>query len=116
MSRGHRFDELQPPWVAFPDLTPDELSRHLKQGLIEAWVDAHWRPFWASLDREEREGYFEYWDASEEWRETIRFFFEPDPDYDPIADQLESEEYLRVMREKRQREKRSLLSRIFGRR
>jgi hypothetical protein len=115
MQGVHRFDEIQPPWVAFPDLTIETFSRHLTQGLVEAWVDQHWRPFWASLDREERTAYLDYWDASPEWREAVEFFFEPDPNFDAESDAAESREYLASAREERREPRRSLLGRIFKR-
>jgi hypothetical protein len=116
LSATHRFDELPPPWVAFPEIPPNELVRHLKQGLVELWVDQHWRPFWASLTREDKEGYLEYWDASPEWRETIAFHFERDPNFDAESDALESEEYLAEFRARHSAKPRSFFSRLFGKR
>lgn len=83
-----------PPWEAFPEIQPDDLVAHLRQGAAEPWFDREWRPFWASLDGEQRELYLQHWSASLAWREAMSVF-DVDPDLDLEADARESEEYLR---------------------
>ena len=109
------FDELPPPWVAFPDVPADEFVQHLKQGPVELWADQSWRPFWASLSSSDREAYLDYWDASPEWRETLAFHFERDPDFDARSDALESEEFLTARRAAPSPKRPSLFSRLFKR-
>ena len=105
----------QPPWMVFPHLKPDELSRHLKQGVAEPWFDQKWRPFWSALTAFEKNQYLDFWHASEAWKEALKFFFDGDDDIDGEADRRESEEYLGTRRnELRQRP--SLLARLFRRR
>jgi hypothetical protein len=87
-----------PPWKAFPEIQPDELVAHLRQGAAEPWFDQEWRPFWASLDEGQRERYLQHWSASPAWRDAM-MVFDVDPDLDLEADARESEEYLRHLQE-----------------
>jgi|SRR3954447_12692320 hypothetical protein len=107
-------DGCEPPWIAFPRLDPDELSRHLKQGVAEPWFDQKWRPFWSALSETQRLQYLDHWKASAQWRDAIHFFFEESSDVDAQTDAAESERYLEELRRKRGG-KRSLLDRIFRR-
>jgi hypothetical protein len=111
----HQLNEVQPPWVAFPELTVAELSRQLKQGAVEAWADQHWRPFWSSLDPEDRAGYLDYWDATPDWRVAIAFVFERDPNFDAESDAAESREHLESLRAKQNVSSTSLFGRLFKR-
>jgi hypothetical protein len=65
----------EPPWLVFPSIDPAELSQHLKQGVAEPWFDQRWRPFWASLDAEQRQQYLDFWMARPAWRDAIAFHF-----------------------------------------
>jgi hypothetical protein len=114
MSSPQFIHECQPPWVVFPQLNPDELSRHLKQGAAEPWFDQEWRPFWSSLSEAQRAEYLSYWRAPSKWREAIRFFFEELPHIDQQADATESEHYLEEFRRRRTK-KLSFLARLFRR-
>lgn len=87
----------QPPWVVFPEIQPDELARHLEQGAAEVWFDEVWRPFWRRLSEGERAEYLTHWQASDDWREAIRFHFDA-PDFDLEADAAESAAYLEQVR------------------
>jgi hypothetical protein len=107
-------DGCEPPWIVFPRLDPDELSRHLKQGVTEPWFDQKWRPFWLSLSEAQRVQYLDHWKAPARWRDAINFFFEVPSDADAQADAAESERYLEEFRRGRT-DKRSLLDRIFRR-
>jgi hypothetical protein len=73
MSRPDLFDACQPPWVVFPDIAPDELAAHLKQGAAEPWFDQVWRPFWSALTDLQRAQFLDRWQASSAWRERSRF-------------------------------------------
>lgn len=87
-------EQCRPPWIAFPELNPNELAGFLRQGATEAYFYDLWRPFWESLDAGQRAHYLDHWNASPEWREAIHFHFEEDPDFDAEADMRESKEYL----------------------
>jgi hypothetical protein len=67
-------DACPPPWKAFPDIPPEDLVAYLKQGLTEAWFDQRWRPFWSSLNDEQREQYLRHWSASPAWRDALSVF------------------------------------------
>jgi len=89
-------DELKrmmPPWKVFPEISPDDISAHTRQGRAEPYFDAVWRPFWSSLSAQERTEYFDHWAATAEWREAMTIF-DLDPDLDLEADARESEAYL----------------------
>jgi hypothetical protein len=114
MSESQFLDDCQPPWIVFPRLDPDELSRHLKQGVAEPWFDQNWRPFWSSLSQEQRAEYLDHWHAPQDWRDAVRFFFEEQSKVDPAIDAAESDHYLEEFRRSRT-SKRSLLDRLFRR-
>lgn len=63
-----------PPWKAFPDIPPADLVAYLKQGVTEAWFDKRWRPFWNSLNDEQRDQYLQHWSASPAWRDALSIF------------------------------------------
>lgn len=113
MSRFAFLEQCEPPWVAFRQLQVEELASHLKQGTAEPWFDQKWRPFWASLSSSERRQYLDHWQATPEWREALRFFFEETPDFDAEADLAESEKHLEEFR--RRKPKSSLFDRLFRR-
>ena len=98
MSDSDFLQECKPPWVVFPEIEPQELSRYLKQGVTEAWFDQQWRPFWLELTPEEKREYLEHWKATEAWREAIAFHFEEEEEFDLEADARESAEYLEQWR------------------
>jgi len=94
---------IPPPWVAFPDIEPAELSRYLKQGATEAWFDQQWRPFWSSLSPDQQRDYLDRWHATTEWREAVAFYFNSDPAFDIEQDGRESEAYLAAWRKNRKK-------------
>lgn len=114
MSRRDLFETCQPPWVVFPDIAPDELSVHLKQGAAEPWFDQVWRPFWSGLTALERAQFLDHWQASPAWREAIAFHFDGQEKVDLAADGAESERYLDAFRRGRA-PKRSFLDRLLRR-
>ena len=114
MASASFLNDCQPPWAAFPDIDPDELPRYLKQGVTEVWFDQIWRPFWQSLSQTERVEYLRHWGANERWRDAIREAFDP-PDFDLAADAAGSEREIAEARG-RKGSRRSLWSRLFGRR
>jgi len=108
--------DTSPPWQVFPFLTPDGLAGHLRQGIAEPWFDQVWRPFWAGLSVDARAQYLDHWQATPEWKAAIKFYFEPDPEFDAEADARESELYLKVQREQQKAAKPSFLDRLLGKR
>jgi hypothetical protein len=93
--------DLIPPWVAFPQMDPVELSTD--QGLLGAWSTQVWWPFWTVLSEAEREIYLDHWKASDEWRQWLHFSFDVDPDFDAEADLAESEAWLKERAAERDR-------------
>jgi hypothetical protein len=65
---------VEPPWVVFPKLSPDDLP--VNQGEAEPWFDQIWRPFWQQLTADQRAAYHAHWKSTDAWRDSIRFFFE----------------------------------------
>jgi len=103
-----------PPWQAWPQIAPGELSQFLKQGATEAWFDQQWRPFWNSLSSDQRREYLGFWHASPDWREAITFHFGSDTDVDQEEDARESEALLNSERQRPAKEP-GRLSRLFRR-
>ena len=112
MSESGFVRACQPPWLVFPDLDPDELSRHLKQGVAEPWFDQQWRPFWSRLSPLQKEQYLDFWTASPDWRAALAFAFDQDGAFDAEADVRESAEYLQQRRSNGM-DKRSVWDRFF---
>jgi hypothetical protein len=79
-----------PPWQVFPQLQPHELGA--TQGQQEAWLDSVWRPFWQALNDAERESYLNFWRATKDWREWIRFVCERPTGFDAAQDAAEAQE------------------------
>ncbi len=99
MTDSTHFNDVKPPWLAFPEIVAGELAAYLKQGATEAWFDQVWRPFWGALDRREKSAYLEQWRASPEWIDAIKNAFDTPDDFDVDADARESEAHLRSLRE-----------------
>jgi hypothetical protein len=114
MNEAAFLHQCPPPWKAFPQLTPDGLASHLKQGVTDAWFDQQWRPFWSGLSVEQKNEYLESWRATAEWRDALAFHFDDQSPVDLKADAAESEEYLASRRTPVHR--RFGLGRIFGNR
>jgi hypothetical protein len=110
--RERHWERQLPPWKVFPAFTPSMLPA--TQGAEESWFDEEWRPFWASLSPLERHAYLDHWDATEEWRDALEFFFSKPPEFDSEADAHESAAYLRQQGSVGKR-KRSLWKRLTGR-
>jgi len=108
-------NQCPPPWIAFPAIEPDTLPAHMRQGAAEPWFDQQWRPFWMSLTPAQQERYLSHWKASQEWRDALAFFFNPDWEADAAQDAAESEQLLQASRTARAAAKPSLLSRWFRR-
>ena len=68
-------DELPPPWVAVPDLQPDDPAT---QGMAEAYVVLNWLPFWQTLAADGKAAYLDRWQASPEWRAAIALRYDWD--------------------------------------
>jgi hypothetical protein len=61
-------EEWPPPWVALPDLSPDDPAT---QGMAEAYIVLSWLPFWQTLSPAAKAEYLDRWHASAEWRDAI---------------------------------------------
>lgn len=72
-------------------MQPDEVGA--RQGLEEVWVDQVWRPHWSTLTPQQRDAYLAHWQANPEWQYAIHATFDPDPEFDPVADLAESLQY-----------------------
>lgn len=90
LSMKTSLSELLPPSVVFPDLKTWD-SRN--QGLVEAYIDLNWLPFWNGLSLEEKAAYLDRWQVSEEWRREIAECYDADPE-ELAAEARESEAYL----------------------
>lgn len=64
--------EIEPPWIAFPH---SESVGGWNQGYNEEWKRNVWMPFWSGLSDDERNAYFERWQPSEDWRQTLTEFW-----------------------------------------
>lgn len=69
-------DEYPPPWVALPDLQPEDPAT---QRLAEAYIVLNWYPFWSSLTPAQKASYLDRWNASAEWRDAIAARYDADP-------------------------------------
>jgi hypothetical protein len=105
----------EPPWVVFPFIDPDELPRHLKQGLAEPWFDQCWRPFWNGLSNERKQQYLDQWQATPQWRDAIGFVFGTLYELDAESDAVEMARWEARWADRRQAQgaKPSLWSRLF---
>jgi hypothetical protein len=112
MNDSTRFSQIKPPWIVFPQIVAGELVAYLKQGATEAWFDQAWRPYWVSLDTDEKSAYLRHWNASPEWIDAISHAFDPPDDFDIEADARESHAYLRDPHNRLP--KRAWWSRVFG--
>ena len=112
MTDADFLDGSPPPWVVFPEIAPEELAAHLRQGTTEVWFDQYWRPFWASLTESQRAQYLEHWSASPAWKEALGIFT-AHVGVDLAADAAESEEYLKRWRAENP-VKRPFWRRLFG--
>lgn len=102
-----------PPWRVFPQIDPQTLPVHLRQGEAEPWFDQQWRPFWATLTAEQKVQYLDHWQASPDWRAAIAFHFDHTWAADAATDAAESSQHQEQLRQTRA--KPSLLARWFGR-
>lgn len=76
-SRLESGDEIEPPWIAFPNSLPFSW----RQGYREEWKNSVWIPFWQRLSEAERVHYLNrYEPPSEEWRETLTIYWAGKPD------------------------------------
>lgn len=104
---------MVPPWQVFPEISPNDLSAHTRQGRAETYFDEIWRPFWASLTEQQKAEYFNHWGASAQWREAMSIF-DVDPNLDLEADARESEAYFaELRRQQAAHPKRSLWKRLL---
>ena len=99
MTTSTHFNDVQPPWIAFPEIAANELVAYLKQGATEAWFDQVWRPFWVALETSQKSAYLQHWNASPEWAQAIIDAFDAPDDFDAEADARESDAHLRELRE-----------------
>jgi hypothetical protein len=65
-------EEIEPPWVAFPNNSP---VFGWNQGFQESWKTNIWLPFWRSLSAEKQKEYLEKWrPPNDDWRETLTIY------------------------------------------
>lgn len=105
--------QMQPPWVAFPEMDSNNYLQWIKQGATEAWFDQIWKPYWITLSPLERNDYYDFWRAPNEWREANDFLFENANQIDMDQDADESERFLAEWRAKNT-PKPSWLKKLFG--
>ena len=74
-------EEIEPPWIAFPNSSP---IHGWNQGYQQEWKNNVWLPFWRGMTEAEREDYLNRRQASSEWRETLTVYW--------VADLSESSE------------------------
>jgi hypothetical protein len=66
-------EEIEPPWVAFPNNSP---VFGWNQGFQESWKINIWLPFWQGLSAEKQAEYLEKWrPPSDDWRETLTIYW-----------------------------------------
>jgi hypothetical protein len=87
--------EMKPPWMLFPRLKPETFAHDTGQGLLEAWYEPIWLPYWRSLSEEQKKQYFQYWNATRAWESEIRLACDVPNEADLRADKEESEAYLK---------------------
>jgi hypothetical protein len=64
--------EIEPPWVKYPDYPPgDGFWRQAG----EPWFALVWRPYWESLNAQEQDDYLNRWNVPQIWR---LFYFDRD--------------------------------------
>jgi hypothetical protein len=100
MTDENRGGDVAPPWQVFPEITPEDVSVHMRQGRAEPYFDAVWRPFWSALSEAQRSAYLDRWNASPAWRAAMSDL-DVDTDFDPEEDARESEAYLAEVRRHR---------------
>jgi hypothetical protein len=96
------------PW----EMSAENYSQQIKQGTTEAWFDQIWAPYWTTLNGVERNGYYDFWQASKQWREANDFIFDSAAHTNMEQDAKESERYLSQWRQNHA-PKRSWLKKIF---
>lgn len=64
-------EEIEPPWIAFPNSLPLGWN----QGYQQEWKNNVWLLFWRRMNEEKQENYFNRWQPSEEWRETLTIYW-----------------------------------------
>ena len=63
-------EELEPPWISFPDSDPLTLWVSWRYG--NHWLDTIWKPFWHSMDEDQQAAYLEKWQPpSDEWYQNV---------------------------------------------
>jgi hypothetical protein len=92
---------VAPPWQVFPEITPEDVPAHMRQGRAEPYFDLVWRPFWSTLSAAHRSAYLDRWNASAAWRAAMTHF-DVDATFDLEQDALESADYLAGMRRQRE--------------
>ncbi len=65
-------EEIEPPWIAFPNSTPYGWN----QGYQEAWKNNVWIIFWNKMSEAEQADYLNrFVPPSEEWSETLIIYW-----------------------------------------
>lgn len=80
-------DEPPPPWIALPDLSPDDPCN---QGAGEAYIVLEFLPFWSGLTAVQKAAYLDRWNATPEWRAAVAERYDSDLDIDADARDAEA--------------------------
>jgi hypothetical protein len=68
-------EDIDPPWVAFPNSDPMTLWISWRHG--DGWLDQIWKPFWNKKNNAERKKYFEKWQPpNDDWYENITVYWD----------------------------------------
>ncbi len=113
MSDMNEPSQMQPPWLVFPEMKANDYLQWIKQGASEAWFDQIWKPYWTSLSPLEKNDYYDFWQATTEWREANDFLFESANQIEMDQDADESEQFLAKWRAENA-PKPSWLKKLFG--
>lgn len=89
---GTDMSHLPPPWIVFPDLSPDDPAT---QGVAEAYLDLDWLPFWRTLSSRQQELYLDRWQASDAWRTSVAMRYGPQS-FDLNEDARDSEAWAKA--------------------
>ena len=72
-------EEIEPPWVTFPCSDPLALWVGWRYG--NHWLDTIWKPFWHSMDEDQRKAYLrKHQPPSEDWYQTVVVYWGESPD------------------------------------
>jgi hypothetical protein len=63
-------EEIEPPWISFPDSDPLALWVSWRYGNF--WLDTVWKPFWNAMDENQQNAYLKKWrPPNDDWYQTV---------------------------------------------